>query len=134
METRTFAHGNISTGKLAARYGRSIIGLVGEFYKQTPAGGSLEPKNVKRLVQVTGMYNDRGVTVYTFSDVTGPQGGFTRVADVKFAAYSDQEDALEVFQSRQAAYSELVHTRYVLTNDAAEKAAIHATARELITV
>lgn len=131
METKTFAHGNIATGTLAHRYGSDIIGKVGVFYKQN---GGVEPHNENALVKVTGFYNDRGVIVYTFSSVKGHGGGFTRVADVKFAAYSDQEDALEVLESRQAAYSELIHTRYVTTTDADEKAAINEEAKALLTV
>lgn len=131
METKTFAHGNIATGTLAARYGSDIIGQVGVFYKQN---GGVEPQNEKALVKVTGFYNDRGVTVYTFSTVAGHGGGFTRVEGVKFAAYSNQEDAKEVFAARQAAYSELIHHRYVTTRDRDEQAAINEEAKALLTV
>lgn len=115
----TFAEGNITTGKLAARYGSDIIGKVGFFYKKNrPGVSALEPHNVDVLVKVTGFYSSNGITVYTFSNAKGVQGGFTRVADVSFAAYADQADAAAVLEARAAEYRELMNTYHTAQTQA----------------
>lgn len=99
---------NITTGQLATRFGEGILGKVGYFYKHVTAdnGGNLEPRNVGKLVRVTGYRREQGTMVFTFT-TTARVSDFTRCPDVKFAAYTDQEEANEVFKARCEAYREV---------------------------
>lgn len=107
MAQTTFTPGNITTGQPAEQYGSDIIGKVGYFYADRVRGGSpLEPRVAGKLVKVTGFFRQHGNMVFTFS-TPGSLSDFTRATKVKFAAYTDQEDAAAVFAGRAAAYTDV---------------------------
>ena len=98
---------NITTGQSAEKMGSKIIGKVGYFYAKT---GVIEPRVDGKLVKVTGFYRQSGRMVFTFSTPASVSGGFTSAPDVRFAAYTDQDEAAEVFDARYESYAELYKT------------------------
>lgn len=136
LDVTTFAHGNITAGQLATRYGSDIIGKVGFFYKVGTEGGALHPMYYRRLVKVTGFYMDRGVNVFTFSDVASVTGGFIRLEGVKFAAYNDQLNAEAVFGTRRRLHTEIYKTynKASFSHDEEGKAYAAAALEGLMTV
>lgn len=128
---------NITTGQLATKFGEGILGKVGYFYKHVTAnnGGNLEPRNVGKLVRVTGYRREQGTMVFTFT-TPARVSDFTRCPDVKFAAYIDQDEANEVFKARCESYREVykVYNTASFTEDAGLKAVALAAMEGLLSI
>lgn len=97
VQAAQFEAGNIAAGKsvekLAAE-GKLQDSVYGYFY------GEVEPRNMRRLVKVSGYYRANGNLHVTFFALDGKD--FSAAANGKFAIYADQCDAARVFTERAA--------------------------------